>query len=410
MTWGSSLAPLTLAGFRSYLVGRTISLLGNTLAPVAVAFGVLHIGGSASDLGLVLAARGAAQVILLLFGGVLADRFSRQRVLVWACTASGVVQGVAAVMLLTGEATVGTLAAVEALQGAVSAFTLPAMTGVVPLVVPPAQWQQANALTAAGRNGAMVLGPSLGGIMVATAGAGWALAVNAATYLVAALYYSRMNLPNSDRAAASNTWGELRAGWAEFTAHTWLWAVVLGSAIMNALYAGAWITLGPVIAEDTIGPAGWGIALSAMAAGMFLGTLLMLRVSWRRPLRSGMLGIILVTLPISALGFPSQFTVLLVAAVMGGIGFEIFGINWETALQENIPEDKLSRVSSYDMLGSFAAIPLGQVLAGVAAAAFEPRQVVVTAATLYLATGVLLLLTPAVWRLRRKVRCTGVPA
>lgn len=403
MMLGSSLAPLTGAGFRSFLLGRTISLLGNTLAPVAVAFGVLHIGGSAADLGLVLAARGGAQVTLLLFGGVLADRFSRQRVLVLACTASGAVQAVAAVMLLTGGATVGTLAAVEAIQGAVSAFTLPAMTGVVPLIVPRLQWQQANALAAAGRNVAMVLGPSLGGIIVATAGAGWALAANAATYMVAAFFYTRMNLPNSDRAAASNTWRELRTGWAEFTAHTWLWAVVLGAAIMNALYAGAWVTLGPVIAEHTIGPARWGIALSAMAAGMLVGTLLMLRVAWRRPLRSGMMGILLVALPMAALGFPSQFTVLLVAAVMAGIGFEIFGVNWETALQENIAEDKLSRVASYDMLGSFAAIPLGQVLAGMAAAAFDPTHVVVTAATIYLATGILVLLTPAVWRLPRKV-------
>lgn len=401
MTWRSALAPLGSAGFRSYLLGRTVSLIGNTLAPVAIAFAVLHIGGSPADLGLVLAARGLAQVVLLLFGGVLADRFSRQRVLVLACTASGVVQAVAAIMLLTGQATVATLAAVEAVQGAVSAFTLPAMAGIVPLIVPRTHWQQANALAAAGRNGAMVLGPSLGGIIVATAGAGWALAANAATYLLGAGFYARMRLPSGDRTTTTNTWAEMRTGWAEFTAHTWLWAVVLGAAVMNALFAGAWITLGPVIAEDTIGPARWGIALSAMAVGMFVGTMLMLRTSWRHPLRTGMLGILLVALPIAALGVPSHIPLLLTAAVLGGIGFEIFGINWETTLQENIDEDKLSRVFSYDMVGSFAAIPLGQVLAGTAAAVFEPSAVVLTAAGLYLTTGMLVLTTPAVWRLRR---------
>lgn len=398
----SSLAPLAHGGFRAYLLGRTVSLLGNTLAPVAVAFGVLHIGGSAGDLGLVLAARGAAQVLLLLFGGVIADRFPRQRVLVLACTASGVVQALAAGMLLTGNATVGALAAVEALHGAVSAFTLPAMAGVVPLIVPRGQWQQANALAAAGRNGAMMLGPTLGGVIVAIAEPGWALAADAATFMVAAAFYSRMGLPRNDRVAASNTLAELRVGWTEFTAHTWLWAVVLGAAIMNALYAGAWITLGPVIADDTIGAAGWGLTLSAMAVGMLVGTLLMLRTTWHHPLRAGMFGILLVAVPIAALGFPSQFLLLIAAAVLGGIGFEIFGINWETALQENIGEDRLSRVVSYDMLGSFAAVPIGQVLAGTATAAFAAEQIVLTAAAIYLGTGILLLLTPAVWGLSRK--------
>lgn len=406
MTWRRSFAPLGHSGFRSYLVGRTISLLGNTLAPVAVAFAVLHVGGSAADLGLVLAARGVPQVLLLLFGGVIADRYSRQRVLVVACVVSGLVQAVAAGLLLTGAATVGMLAVVEAVHGAVSAFTLPAMAGVVPLVVPRSQWQQANALTSAGRTGAMMLGPALGGVIVATAGAGWGLAVDAATFLAAAAFYSLVRLPGNDRVPTSSTLADLRAGWAEFTSRTWLWAVVLGFSLLNALYAGAWITLGPVVAEDTFGPAGWGFALTAMAAGMLLGTLLLLRLSWEHPLRVGMGGALLISVPIAALAFPTHFPLLLVAAVIGGVGFDLFSINWETAMQENVPEEKLSRVFSYDMLGSFVAIPVGQVGAGVAAAAIGPRPVILTAVALYLVIGALVLATPAVWQLRRPVSMT----
>jgi len=406
VTWRRSFAPLGHSGFRSYLVARTISLLGNTLAPVAVAFAVLHVGGSAADLGLVLAARGVPQVVLLLFGGVIADRYSRQRVLVVACVVSGLVQALAAGLLLTGAATVGLLAVVEAVHGAVSAFTLPAMAGVVPLIVPRRQWQQANALTSAGRTGAMMLGPALGGVIVATAGAGWGLAVDAATFLAAAAFYSLVRLPGSDRVPPSSTLADLRAGWAEFTSRTWLWVVVLGFSLLNALYAGAWITLGPVVAEDTFGPAGWGFALSAMAVGMLLGTLLLLRLSWEHPLRVGMGGALLIAVPIAALAFPAHFPLLLVAAVIGGVGFDLFSINWETAMQENVAEDKLSRVFSYDMLGSFVAIPVGQVGAGVAAAAIGPRPVILTAVALYLVIGALVLATPAVWQLRRPVPMT----
>jgi MFS family permease len=401
MTWRASFAPLGHSGFRSYLVARTVSLLGNTLAPVAVAFAVLHIGGSAADLGLVLAARGVPQVLLLLFGGVIADRYSRQRVLVVACVVSGLVQALAAGLVLTGAATVGLLAAVEAVHGAVSAFTLPAMAAVVPLIVPRREWQQANALTSAGRVGAMMLGPALGGVIVATAGAGWGLAVDAGTFLVAAAFYARVRLPSSDRVPTSSTLADLRTGWGEFTSRTWLWVVVLGFSLLNALYAGAWMTLGPVVAEDTFGPAGWGFALTAMALGMLLGTLLLLRFSWQHPLRIGMGGALLIAVPIIALAFPTYFALLLVAAVIGGIGFDLFGINWETTMQENIPEDKLSRVFSYDMVGSFVAIPVAQVGAGAAAAAFGPRPVILTAAALYVFIGALTLATPAVWQLRR---------
>jgi MFS family permease len=277
------------------------------------------------------------------------------------------------------------------------------MAGVVPLIVPRQQWQQANALTSGGRTAAMMLGPSLGGVIVATSGAGWGLAVDAATFLVAAAFYSRVRLPINDRVSASSTLADLRAGWGEFTSRTWLWVVVLGFSALNALYAGAWMTLGPVVAEDTFGPAGWGFALTAMALGMLLGTLLLLRFSWQHPLRIGMGGALLVAVPITALAFPTYFPLLLVAAVIGGIGFDLFGINWETAMQENIPEDKLSRVFSYDMLGSIVAIPAGQVGAGAAAAAFGPRPVILTAAALYLSIGALTLATPAVWQLRRPV-------
>jgi MFS family permease len=402
VTGRGSLAPLTQPGFRAYWLGRTVSLFGNTLAPVAVAFAVLHIGGDAGDLGLVLAARGVPQVLLLLFGGVVSDRYSRQRLLVIACALSGLVQAIAAGLLVTGAATVATLAVVEAIHGAVSAFTLPALAGVVPLVVPRHQWQQANALTSAGRTGAVLLGPALGGVIVAAAGPGWGLAVDAGTFVLAAAGFSRLHLPDTERSPGSTTLRDLREGWHEFISRTWLWVVVLAFSALNALYAGGWMTLGPVIAADTIGPEGWGFALASLAVGMLVGTLLLLRVSWEHPVRAGMIGALLLAIPIATLGLSSSLGVLLLAAFIGGIGFDLFSITWETAMQENIPADRLSRVFSYDMLGSFVAIPVGQIAAGAAAEAFDPRPVALAASAVYVAVGTAALLTPSVWKLQRR--------
>jgi MFS family permease len=402
VTWRGSFAPLTQPGFRAYWLGRTVSMFGNTLAPVAVAFGVLHIGGDAADLGLVLAARGVPQVLLLLFGGVISDRYSRQRLLVIACVLSGLVQALAAGLLISGAATVAILAVVEAIHGAVSAFTLPALAGVVPLVVPREQWQQANALASAGRTGAIMLGPALGGVIVATAGAGWGLAVDAATFVLAAAGFSRLHLPATDRTAGSTTLRDLREGWQEFIARTWLWVVVVAFSALNALYAGGWMTLGPVIAAGTIGPQGWGFALASMAVGMLVGTLLLLRITWDHPVRAGMAGALLIAIPIATLGLSPSLGVLLLAAFIGGIGFDLFSITWETAMQEHIPADRLSRVFSYDMLGSFVAIPVGQIAAGAAAEAFDPRPVALAASAAYIAIGTAALLTPSVWKLQRQ--------
>ncbi len=394
-------APLAIPGFRAFWVARTVTLLGNTLAPVAVAFAVLHLGGSAADLGLVLAARHVPQVLLLLFGGVLSDRCSRQQVLVIACVGSGLVQALAAGLLIGGVATIVLLAAVEALHGAVSALTMPALAGVVPLIVPRAQWRQANALTSVGRTGAVMAGPALGGIIVATVGPGWGLALDAATFLLAAVLFARLGLTRVERVQSLSTRTLLRAGWREFSSRTWLWVLVLAFVALNAVFAGAWVTLGPVVADDTIGPEGWGFALAAMGAGMLTASLLLLHRSPQHPLRLGMVGALLFAVPITTLAFSPSLATLLVAAFIGGIGFDLYSITWDTAVQEHIPTDVLSRVQSYSMLGHFVAIPVGTISAGTLAEIHGTERVILTATITYVVVATTALLTPAVWRLPR---------
>ncbi|HET7326417.1 MAG TPA: MFS transporter [Nocardioidaceae bacterium] len=400
MTWRESLQPLQAAEFRYYLIARTVDLFGNTMAPVAVAFAVLHIGGSATDLGLVLAARSVPLVVFTLYGGVIADRMGRDRVLVTACVLSGVVQGLAAYLLIGDLATVALLAFVEAVHGTVSAFTMPAVQGVVPLLVERDRLQHANALAAVGRNAAIMTGPAVGGILVATAGAGWALAVDALTFVVAGVLFARLRLPHDAVLAGSSILSELKDGWAEFVSRTWVWVIVLGFGVLNALWACAWVTLGPVVADETIGADGWGLVLTGQAVGLMVGTLLLLRLRVRHPLRLGMVGVTALCLPMLMLGVAPQLGLLLISACVAGVGMDLFGITWETALQQHVPVSRLSRVTAYDVLGSIVAVPIGQIAAGPLVAVFELRSVLLGCATVYVSVALAVLAVPAVWRLR----------
>jgi len=398
-----SLAPLRDSRFRWLFVGRTVSLLGSSLVNIALAFAVLDISNSPSALGAVLAAHIIPMAVLMLFGGVVADRFARGRVLQLSHLASGLTQATAATLFITGHATVPNIIVIEAINGAVSAFTFPALQGVIPTVVDRSMLQQANALLSFARGAATVIGPSAGALIVVTAGAGWALAFDALTYLVAAFCMSRLRIPLTARAAHTSMLRELRDGWGEFASRQWLWVIVVAFGVLNALTGLAWMTLGPVIAKATVGVGVWGLVLSADTVGFFVMTLLLLRFRLRYPLRSGMLGVVLLAAPMMMLGLSPSVLPLIVASFIAGAGSEVFNIGWQTALQEHVPGEVLSRVSSYDMLGSIVAIPIGQLLAGPLTSAFSARTVVIASGALYVLVVAVTFLSPSVRNLQRVV-------
>lgn len=398
----ASLAPLRERDFRYLFSGRLTSLMGSAIAPVALAFAVLDLTGSPTSLGVVLAARTIPTVLFLLVGGVLADRLPRQRVMVGANLVSGGAQGAVALLLLLGVAEVWHLVALEIVAGASSAFFFPASQGIVPQTVPPRVLQEANVLLRMSMSSTSIVGAAAGGVLVAAVGSGWALAFDAATYVVAALLLARIAIPRSARIEASNALAELRDGWREFSARTWLWTIVVAFGFMNAAHAGASNVLGPTIARESLGgAAAWGLILSAEAAGLVAGGLLML---WLRPQRILLVGCAAMILLLPGLLLLSVAApVLLIAAayLLAGVGIEIFGVFWDMSLQQNIPQEKLSRVYSYDALGSFVLIPLGLVAAGPLAAAIGIEE------TLWLAGGVIavgtvgMLMVPDVRTLRR---------
>ena len=403
MTLKGSLTPLRAGAFRWFFTGRAVSLLGNAMAPVALAFAVLDLTGKASDLGLVLAARSIPMAALMLLGGVVADRLSRSLVLQLSHLGGALTQGTVAVLLISGQAELWMLIGLEFANGTLLAFGFPALQGAIPQVVERRHLQPANAMLAFARNAALTVGPSVAGLLVVTVGSGWALAVDAVTFGIAAYCMGRLRLPAAERAEPSTMLSDLRVGWAEFTSRTWVWVIVAAFGVLNMIHAGVWFTLGPAIAKDTIGEGQWGLVLSAEAVGFFLMSLILLRVSLRHPVRAGMIGVTLLGVPMALLGLEPQVIALIATAFLAGAGGEVFGIGWQTALHEHIPGEVLSRVASYDALGSFVAIPIGQILAGPLAELWGTRDVVVAGAAIYIAVGLATLLSRSVRNLGRVI-------
>jgi MFS family permease len=404
-SWRGSLRPLHERNFRWYFFSRFVNTLGNMMANVALAFAVLDITASATALGQVLAAHTIPMVLFLLWGGVIADRFSRVLIIQVSNVVSGVTQAAIALLVITGTADLPIVIALSVVHGLVSAMSYPAMNGLVPQLVPRAELQKANALLSLVRGGLTVIGPSVSALLVVTVGPGWALLVDALMWLVAAALLLGMRVPRreSARTERPNTLTELREGWDYFRRTTWLWLVVLAFCALNAIHSGAIATLGPVIAKQTIGAQGWGLVLSAEAAGLLLMTVVLLRVRLERPLLFGVLAISLVGLPMILLGVYPHVGLVAAAMLLAGAGVEVFNLGWTLAMQENVDESMLSRASSYDALGSFVAMPLGQLAAGPLGAAFGHADVMVAAGVAYIAICFAALTSASIRSLPRKL-------
>jgi MFS family permease len=404
----NTFAPLRHPAFRLLLTGRTINAVGNTFAPIALAFAVLDLTGSATDLGLVVGARTLVNVLFLLFGGVLADRLPRHLLMVGASVAAAITQAAVAALVLTHTATVPVLIALSAVNGMVGALSMPASSALLPQTVPTDERQQANALARLLMNGTAIIGAPVAGIVVAVIGPGRGIAIDAGTFVLAAVSFAFVRVPAAIPGAApapesaealigaeqtagsptatgegrTNIFADLRTGWTEFIARTWLWVVVAGFCVVNAALSGGLSVLGPVVADETFGRKGWGFILAAETAGMIIGGLIAMRIRVRRLLFLGTACTALELLPMLVLGIRPQVGLLVVAGFVAGLGLEQFGVAWETTMQEHVPADKLARVYSYDMVGSFVAMPVGQMVAGPVAQAAGVEAALVGGAVL----------------------------
>jgi MFS family permease len=373
--------------FRMLWLAQSSSVIGDSIVLVALALFVVGLTGSASDLGLVLAAHALSLVAFLLLGGVWADRLPRHRVMIVTDFVRFALHALLAVLIFTAGVEIWEVVAIEVVFGAAEAFSRPAANGLLPRTVPEADIQQATAITTMSSNVSEFAGPALATVLVLGAGAGWAFALDAATFLVSAAFLSRVRpreratwAPTSEtsaaRVAASADAGGavsvlegIRAGAREVRARVWVWATLASFCV--ALFCGVapWFVLGPLVAREQYGDiAVYGVVEAALGFGTIIGSLA--GVAWRPrfPLRRAMLAMLVWPLAAGLYAAGVTLTLVIPAMVLGGVGFALFDVWWLTALAERIPPQALSRVSSYDWMVSFALLPLGFVLAGPLAA------------------------------------------
>jgi MFS family permease len=372
--------------FRLLFFGQAVSLLGDGMVGVALAFAVLDLTGSASDLGIVLAARTIPLVAFLLVGGVWADRLPRRALMVTTDVIRLVAHGAMAALLIAGAAEVWSVAALAAVAGAASAFFNPAITGIMPAVVSTERLQQANALRGIAEAVGRIAGPALAGVLVVAVGPGWALAVDAATFGVSAAFLALIPIPAHVPAQAQAFIADLREGWDDFRSRTWLWTTVASVTLGNMLFA-AYFVLGPLVADRELGGAGaWALIVSGFGTGLVLGGLVVLRFDPQRPALAATLAVALYTLPLAFLALAAPALVTAVAGLLAGAGLMVANTLWETTQQRHVPPELLSRVSSYDWFGSLALVPVGMLMWGPIADAIGVEEALWIAFSLQLAS------------------------
>jgi MFS family permease len=392
--------------FRLLWAGQAVSAFGDGLYPVALAFAVVELTGSVADLGLVFMAVLIPRVVLVLGGGVWADRLPRQRVMFAADVLRCAMQALTAVYLFSDRTDLWPLLVLSVFYGAGDAFFQPAITGLVPQTVRPDLMQQANALLALTRNACWLAGPVIAGLLVATAGPAWAFALDAATFAVSAAFLAVMRLPRIVRPERRPFVAELRAGWLEVRDRTWVWTSIVYFAVWNLALAPMFV-LGPFVADQSLGGASsWGVIVSCAGVGSLVGAAAALRLKPRRPLATGFLLFGLCALEPALLARPAPTAVVAVAAAVGFGGSAFGNALWFTALQERIPAGSISRVSAYDWLGSIVFKPAGYVLVGPLVAALgSSSTLLLSAAVIAVAS----LVVSSLARTRAVVRPGEIP-
>ncbi|WP_189931571.1 MFS transporter [Streptomyces sulfonofaciens] len=404
--------------FRRFLLANLVSATGTAMAPLALAYAVLGTGGGAGSLGVVLTTTTVPAIVFSLAGGVLADRLPRSRLLFGGNLLAAGAQ--AALALLVGLRQAGTfsIAACGFVSGVATALIAPAAQGVVAQIVAPGHRQQANALVRLPGNGVRVLGPALGGVLVAAAGPAWALGWDACSFLIAAflLLGLRLNAPappplppsGPPASAAANTpattpLADLRAGWHAFRSRTWLWTYSVAGTVVVAAWLAGYQLLGPIVAAQRYdGARAWGLVQGAFALGLLAGTVVCLRWRPKRLVAVAVLGSAGLALPPAAMGLGLPLFWVLLGAGAGGIGLDIAVVAWTTALQHHVAQGEQGRMSSFTGIGERLAVPFAYLAAALAAHTWGNGTVLLVCAAVIAAATVLNLCVRDVHRVDRR--------
>lgn len=386
--------------FRLVFGAQLISTFGDFFVPIALAFAVLDLTGSAADVGYVLAARVLGQVLLFLAGGVWADRMPRQQVMIASHVVRLFSQGLLGILLVAGHAEIWQLVALQLVHGAATGVFRPAASGLTPQLVPDELLQTANSLIWATVSLGGIGGPIAGGVLVATVGAGWALIADAISFGAGALLLTRVSALGYTTAAQESFWRSLARGWREVRSRTWLWTSIVDFAAFQMIYLATMLVLGPLVAKQALGGAGaWAAILASFSLGTLVGNLWAVRLRPRRPLVFAWSLILLSGPSLVLLAFHAPVWAIAFSEAVSGLSLGAAGTLWETTLQRNVPKEALSRISAYDWMGSTALRPLGLALVGPIASAVGVKPTLLGAFVLTMIGSLSLLLIPEMWRI-----------
>ena len=396
------LSVLRYRDFRILLADRLLAPLAYSFSAVGVSFAVLDVTGSTADLSYVLAAQMVPSVLFMLFGGVAADRFKPQLVIVLGNLLIAVGEGTFGMLTLSHAINVPAMIGLELVTGTGMSLFWPASTALLPKIVPKEELQAANALSRLVMNGATMGGMAIAGITVAAVGPGWALSLCGFGMLGTVPLLGSLKVRANERPEnGPSVWHELREGWQEFTKHAWVWGTVLEYLIANACWYGGLLVLGPVVAKAHLGgPAAWGWLNAAFSVGLILGGMIALRWMPRRP----MLWVTTLAIPLGvacwAVGALWPFWLILLTWLLTGVATEFLIVLWNVSLARFIRPDRLARVSAYDGLGSTVAMPIGALAAGPLAEHLGVAGAEYAAGALTIGAALLTLLLKDVWTMR----------
>jgi MFS family permease len=391
--------------FRLLFAGQSLSLVGERMMAVAIAFAVLGIG-DATDLGIVLAASGIPFALFAIAGGVLSDRVGRRRTMIASDVIRALCQATVAALLLTGSAEVWMLVVASAVYGAASAIFMPALMGLIPQTVPTERLQEANALIGFTRSIANVAGPALAGVVIALGEPGDVIAIDAVTFVVSAACLIALR-PNPVPAGAGHDEDEdflarLRTGWREVRARPWLTVGLGAMAAYHVFVLPAVLVLGPALADrDLNGASSWAIIVACWGIGTAIGNLVAFRVNIRRPVMVAALALVGAATQGVILGSGLGTAGIAALELVAGVASSLFFTLWDTSIQEQVPAHAVSRVSSYDFTVSLGLMPVGMAVAGPIAATAGLHATLVGFGVLGMLAALGWLAVPDVRRVRR---------
>ena len=391
--------------FRLLFWGQALSVMGDRITPVAIAFAVLGLG-SATDLGVVLAAGGIPFALFALAGGVWADRVGRRKVMLASDIVRAVSQTATAVLLLTGTAEVWMLAVLAFVYGTAAALFMPALIGLIPQTVRQERLQEANALLSLTRSIASVAGPALAGVLVVAAGSGQAIAFDAATFAFSALCLARMRISEEAPATEHEPFlAGLRGGWNEVRSRAWLRWGLIAMSIYHVFVLPAVFVLGPALSEDRLdGASSWAAIVACFGIGGVLGNVLAMRIPLRRPVFIAALALVGASTQAAIIGSGLGTVGIAALELLAGVCVALFFTLWDLSIQEQIPSHIVSRVSAYDFSVSMGLMPLGMAVCGPIADAIGLQQTLLGMSAVGLLGALAWLAQPSVRRLRRPQR------